>query len=338
MGVQVRGAPEVGDLVATVVVPARNERDAIGPCLASLQAQTERRIQIIVVDGMSDDGTQDAVREIAAADPRVELLDNPKRTVPFAMNVALAAARATWLVRVDAHAAVPADYVARAVELLESGDWGAVGGIKRGIGRTPAGKAVAVAMASRFGVGGSVYHYGTTAQEVEHVPFGAYPVALARKIGGWGEEFTVNQDFEFDHRIRESGHKILFDPSLVIDWESRQSVRALYDQYRRYGKGKAKVALRHPDSVKPRHTLPPAFVAYAVAVTAASLVRRRPSLAAAALSPYAVALGAASLTAGRGELDAEARRHLPAAFVAMHVGWGLGFWEGLVRELREGRA
>ena len=101
-------------------------------------------------------------------------------------------------------------------------------------------------MASPFGVGGSIYHYGKEPQEVEHVPFGAYPTEVARSIGGWGEEFTVNQDFEFDHRVREAGHKILFDPSLVIDWESRQTIRALWKQYRRYGKGKAKVVLCPP--------------------------------------------------------------------------------------------
>jgi len=254
--------------------------------------------------------------------------------VPYAMNVALAATQAPWLVRVDAHAEVPPGYVARAVELLESGEWGGVGGIKRGIGKTPAGKAVAAAMASPFGVGGSIYHYGTEPQEVEHVPFGAYPTEVARAVGGWGEEFTVNQDFEFDHRVREAGHRILFDPSLVIDWESRQSVGALWRQYRRYGKGKAKVVLRHPSSIRPRHLLPPMFVAYLAAAGALAVVRpSRRGVAAAAVSPYAAALAFASVRTGRTIDDASARPLVPLAFMAMHVGWGVGFWEGLVHEV-----
>jgi len=322
----------------TVVVPVRNERGAIGACLDSLLAQTEPDMQIIIVDGASDDGTPDYVLERARADPRIELHHNPQRTVPYAMNVALAATRARWLVRVDAHAAVPPGYVARAVELLESGDWGGVGGIKRGIGKTSAGKAVAAAMASPFGVGGSIYHYGKEPQEVEHVPFGAYPTEVARSIGGWGEEFTVNQDFEFDHRVREAGHKILFDPSLVIDWESRQSIRALWKQYRRYGKGKAKVVLRHPESIRPRHLLPPMFVGYLAAAGALAVVQRdRRGLAVLAVSPYALALAAASVHTGRTIDDAAARPLVPLAFMAMHIGWGVGFWEGLVHEYRTSR-
>jgi succinoglycan biosynthesis protein ExoA len=315
----------------TVVVPARNEEDSLDECLVALRKQSETRIQIIVVDGDSEDGTTDVVRRHAAEDDRILLLHNPKRTVPYSLNLALEAAEADLLVRVDAHATVPPEYVARAADLLESGDWGGVGGVKRGVGRTPAGKAVAAAMASRFGVGGSVYHWGTEPQEVDHVPFGAYPVALAREIGGWGEEFTVNQDFEFDQRIRATGHPILFDPGLVIDWESRQTVRDLWKQYRRYGKGKVKVAARHPGSVRIRHLLPPALVAYgalAVVAAATGAVDRR--WVALAVAPYpAAVLAASTLTAGEVD-DPAGRLFLPGAFAAMHVGWGLGFWEGLL--------
>ncbi len=314
----------------TVVIPARNEEASLDDCLRSIRAQSERSLQILVVDGDSDDGTADLVRRHAAEDDRVELLHNPRRTVPYSLNVALEAATAENLVRVDAHAAVPPDYVARAAELLETGRWGGVGGVKRGVGRTRAGKAIAAAMASRFGVGGSVYHYGTTPQEVDHVPFGAYPVALAREVGGWGEEFTVNQDFEFDRRIRQSGNPILFDPSLVIDWECRQHVGDLFKQYRRYGRGKVKVALAHPGSVRLRHLAAPALVASA-AVGATALISgavdKKWVVLAAAPYPAAV-IAASALTAGEVE-DAAARPYLPAAFVAMHVGWGIGFWEGV---------
>jgi glycosyltransferase involved in cell wall biosynthesis len=317
----------------TVIVPARNEREAIRRCLDSIRAQTETRLQIIVVDGCSEDGTDELVKECAEEDPRVELLVNPQRTVPFALNIALAAARAPLLVRVDAHATVPPEYVARAAQLLETGEWGAVGGLKRGIGRTAQGRAVAAAMASRLGVGGSYYHYGDRPREVEHVPFGAYPARVAREVGGWGEEFTVNQDFEFDHRVRAAGHRILFDPALVIDWECRQSVRDLFRQYRRYGRGKVKVALRHPSSVSPRHLVPPALVGFlSVAVTGAAL-RRRPEWLLAA-TPYAGALAAGTWALRDSVPDARARVFVPAAFAAMHLGWGLGFWEGVLRQVR----
>ncbi len=320
------------DQLVTVVVPARNEEQSIAACVASIQAQTHRDLQIIVVDGDSDDGTAAVVKAIADTDPRVELVVNPDRVIPVSLNMAVAVARGRWLVRVDAHATVPPDYVARAVTHLATGRYGGVGGRKDGVGRTPAGRAVAAAMASRFGVGGSTYHHGTSVRTVEHVPFGAYPLDVIRELGGWDERLRVNQDFEFDYRVRASGRELLFDPELRIDWESRQSIGALYSQYRRYGHGKVRVARLHPGSVRPRHLMAPALVAeLAVAVVVAA---RRPGRAALLVAPYLAALAVASGRTARG-LDAEARPWVAPAFAAMHVGWGLGFWKGVAEVARD---
>jgi succinoglycan biosynthesis protein ExoA len=325
--------PDAEDLV-TVVIPARDEESWIGRCLDAVLAQTYRNLQVIVVDGASTDATPAIVKERARRDPRVELLHNDRGIVPVSMNLALAAARGPWLVRVDAHATVPPDYVALAVRHLRSGRWGGVGGRKDGVGVTPAGKAVAAAMASPFGVGNSTYHYGTQPQTVEHVPFGAYPTALARELGGWDERLAVNQDFEFDYRIRQAGHDLLFDPALVIEWHCRQSVRDLFRQYRRYGRGKTAVARLHPASLRPRHLAAPALVV--LGMVAALVGVRRPLVGAALLTPYGAALGMAS-TRTAAAVPPGSRRYLPGAFAAMHVGWGLGFWEGMLRALT-GRA
>jgi hypothetical protein len=134
----------------------------------------------------------------------------------------------------------------------------------------------------------------------------------------------TNQDFEFDYRLRRSGAKLLFDPALRIDWQSKQGMREFYQQYRRYGRGKVDVARLHPESLRPRHLLPPLLVPYLIA--AAAVAPRRPRLAAAMVAPYAGALGVATVSAGRRVDDAAARALLPAAFLAMHVGWGVGVW------------
>ena len=317
---------------ATIVIPARNEEAFIGRCLDSVTAQTEGDIQIIVVDGASTDRTSAIVEEYRARDPRIELLKNPQAIIPISLNLALDHARADWLVRIDSHATVPPDYVARAVTLLESGDWGGVGGRKDGVGVTPAGRAIAAAMASPFGVGNSTYHYGTEPQVVEHVPFGAYPVALARRLGGWDERLRVNQDFEFDWRVRAAGKQLLFDPSLRIEWHCRQSVRDLFAQYRRYGRGKVRVAALHPASVRPRHLAAPALVAWLGVAAVVGL--RRPSRAALAALPYVLGVGIATARVAPA-LDSAARPHVSGAFVAMHLGWGIGFWEGVVSVARE---
>src|SRR5439155_9071022 len=206
-------------------------------------------------------GTQQVVRSLAARDPRIEVLTNPVHVISRALNMALERARGQWLVRVDAHCTVPRDYVSRLVRHLETGRWGGVGGRKDGVGGSAAGRAIAAAMASRFGQGDSVYHYGTVTGTVDHIPFGAYPTSLARALGGWDERLPVNQDYEFDYRIRRSGHELLFDPDIRIEWMNRETLGDLFRQYRRYGKDKARSLRIHPDSTSLRHLAAPALVA-----------------------------------------------------------------------------
>jgi cellulose synthase/poly-beta-1,6-N-acetylglucosamine synthase-like glycosyltransferase len=319
------------DELVSVIVPARNEERSIGATLDALRRQDYRNLQIIVADGASTDGTAKVVQRHMAEDPRVELVPNPRRITPVALNVALAQARGRWLVRMDAHSMVDEHYVSAAVARLREGSWGGVGGRKDGAASTSPGRAIAAALGSRFGVGGSVYHHGVSEQEVDHIPFGAYPTDLVRELGGWDERLVTNQDFEFDHRLRLSGARLLFDPTLRIDWQSKETVRDFYLQYRRYGRGKVDVVRLHPKSLRIRHLIPPLFVPY-LAVAAAVAVRR-PRRAAAMVAPYAAALAAASVQTAR-TLDPAARPYVPAAFLAMHIGWGVGVWSRALQLLR----
>jgi glycosyltransferase involved in cell wall biosynthesis len=317
------------DELVTLVIPALNEERFLGPCLDSVRQQDYPNLQIVVVDGGSTDGTVGVVRQHMADDDRIELLHSPRRNIPTQLNLAVAQARSRWLVRVDAHSIVDPAYVRLSVERLTEGRWGGVGGRKDGVGQTSAGRAIAAAMASRFGVGNSTYHHGTEPQEVDHIPFGAYPVELIRGLGGWDEQLSANEDFEFDYRLRKAGHVLLFDPAIVIKWHSRQSIRDLFRQYHRYGRGKVDVARLHPESMSLRHVVPPAFVAYAL--VGGLILWRRPLRLLALLAPYGIAITAASVDTGR-DLESPAdRAYVPLAFAAMHVGWGLGFWSGLLR-------
>jgi succinoglycan biosynthesis protein ExoA len=321
--------------LVSVIVPARNEERNLGRTLEALRRQDYPNLEIIVVDGDSSDGTVDVVKQHMAEDPRIEVLPNPRRITPVALNIALAHARGQWLVRMDAHSTVDPGYVSAAVARLREGRWGGVGGRKDGVATTPAGRAIAAALGSKFGVGGSVYHHGVAEQEVDHIPFGAYPTALVRQLGGWDERLVTNQDFEFDYRLRSTGAPLLFDPRLRIDWQSKETVRDLYLQYRRYGRGKVDVVRLHPKSLRPRHLLPPLLVPYLA--LAALIGVRRPRLAAAMVAPYAAGLAVASVQTGRALDDPRARRFVPAAFLAMHVGWGVGVWSRALQLLRQGR-
>jgi succinoglycan biosynthesis protein ExoA len=327
--------PAPTDLV-TVLVPAKNEERSIAGCLGSILSQDYANLEVIVLDADSDDGTADIVRQIERSDPRVRLMRHHLDRIPQSLNLGLAHARGRWLVRVDAHSKIAGGYVRRTVDHLGEGRWGGVGGRKDGVASTATGKAISQAMASRFGVGGSTYHFGTESGTVDHIPFGSYPTALVQELGGWDESLRANEDFELDYRIRALGYELLFDPSIRITWETRESILDLFRQYRRYGRGKADVACLHPRSLEPRHCAAPAFVlALAGALIAAP---RRPRVAATVVAPYVVALlGASAVIAARAR-DVRAAPRLPLAFLAMHVGWGLGFWERLLAVKRRGHA
>jgi glycosyltransferase involved in cell wall biosynthesis len=327
------GGPE--DDLVTVAIPVRNEEATIERCLASVRSQTYANLQVIVVDGESTDATQDVVKRIMAEDPRVELLVNPKRIVPSSLNLALAAARGEWWVRNDGHSTIPPDYVERAVAHLRTGRWGGVAGRKDAVADTDAGRAVAAALGSPFGVGNSTYHHGTTLQVVDHIPFGTYPVAVLRELGGWDEDMVTNQDYEFDYRVRRSGRELLFDPELHIDWRCPQSIGAFWRQYRRYGRGKVNTLVRHPESGAVRHYVAPALVASLVAGVLLLPFRRTRRLGAVPFAAYGAGIVAATAVTAPRVRGARARALLPAAFAAMHVGWGVGFWEELARVRRE---
>lgn len=325
-GDRVDGQP---DLV-TVLIPALDEVATIDACLDSVLAQDHRRLQVVVVDNGSADGTPDRVRARGRVDDRVELVSIAVRSIPVALNAGLAVAAGRWLVRVDAHSTVPPHYVGRAVRLLEQG-WVGVGGRKDAVATTPTGRAIAAVLGSPLAVGGSAYHHGTTEQVVDHIPFGAYPTELVRQLGGWREDIANNEDFELDQRLRHHG-ELLFDPSLRIAWRCKESVQQLFRQYRRYGTGKPTVALTHPGSVRLRHLLPPALVVWLS--VAASVAPLRPRAATAMLAPYGVAIGLASARIVP-KLEADtSRRVVPAALVAMQVGWGVGFLQGTRSLLR----
>jgi len=320
--------------LVTVMIPARNEEHFIEEALGSVAAQTYRNLDIVVVDGDSDDETVRVVNDFAARDPRVRCVQNPARITPSALNVGLREARGKWLVRVDAHSTVSDNYVARAVEHLRTGKYGGVGGRLHCVGLTSAGRAIAAALESKVVVGNSTFHYATDAHVVVHVPFPAYPVALARELGGWNEELPVNQDFEFDWRITEAGHPILVEPAMHIYWICRQSVGALWKQYLRYGRGKARVAALHPRSLSLRHLALPLLVAYLAAAVVLAVFR--PVWAALAVAPYLLAVAGASVLTAR-QLQRGDRKYLPAILLAMHIAWGLGFWRGLVDVVKPGR-
>ena len=185
-------------------------------------------------------------------------------------------------------------------------------------------------MSSRFGVGNSINHYATEYQLTDHASFGVYRRAAAIEVGGWDETLPVNEDVDFDHRLALAGHRIAYDPEMVIHWHVRETVGALFRQYRRYGRGKAAMVRKNGrEAVRLRHLAPPALVGLTSLTFLVSPVWPASLVFLGLYLAGAVVIGAVTW---RGLDD---RRNtsliaMPGAFVATHFGWGLGFLEGLL--------
>jgi succinoglycan biosynthesis protein ExoA len=316
----------------TLIVPVRNEEASIADCLESLVRQSFRDFEIVVIDGLSSDRTVAIVEEFMERDPRIRVVVNERRLTQIALNVGLAEARGTFLVRIDGHSVAAPDYLERIVDHLKSEEFAGVGGTKLAVGGTSVmSRVIASALSSRFGVGGSIYHYAQETAWVDHIPFGAYRVDLLRALGGWDESLLANEDFELDYRVRRSGGRLLLDPKIKVYWKTSQTLADLARQYQRYGRGKAAVARLHPDSLKWRHLLPAAvFLTIAASVgTAAAVKRPWPLLADLPYAAFLVAsLGDANLrrSAGRSPWL------VPAVLATMEMSWSWGFLRDIAKK------
>lgn len=318
----------------TVIMPIRNEQAFIEKSLGAVLAQDypPDRMEILVVDGMSDDGTRDVVQRLAAGDSRLRLLDNPGRIVPTGLNIGLAQASGEIVVRVDGHAIIEPDYVRRCVEHLETDGVDGVGGPMETIGEDYLSRAIALAMSSGFGVGGSAFRTVKDKRMlVETVPFPAYRMETIRRNGSFDEEMVRNQDDEYNYRLLKNGGKILLSPDIRSRYFSRSSLGKLWRQYFQYGYWKVRVLQKHPRQLRWRQFVPPIFVAGLAGTALLGLVvppARWLFLGLVGLY-LAANLAASVLTAvrsGPGYLPL-----LPVIYTVLHVSYGSGFLVGLVK-------
>lgn len=316
----------------TVIVPVRNEGAFIADCLDAVLAQDypHHRLEILVADGMSTDQTRAIVQSFASRHARVRLLDNPRQIVPTGWNLALAQATGQFIVRVDGHCIIAPDYVRRCVEHLQAEDVHAVGGPLDTVGQGATAGVIALAMSSRFGVGGSAFRtvHGA-AMLTDTLAFPAYPRWVIDAVGGFDEELVRNQDDEYNFRLRGMGGRVLLAPDIRSRYFSRATPARLWRQYREYGYWKVRVMQKHPRQMRARHFVPPAFVAAILATAALSAIAPAGRIALVTIAAlYVVANLAASLSTLR-RID----RRLPLlslAFAILHIGYGIGFLQGLV--------
>jgi len=314
----------------SVLIPCRNEVRSLGRCLASIIANDypAERMEVLVLDGASTDGTREVIADWAASHPFIRRLENPKGLTPVALNLGLEAARGDVIARVDAHAALGIHYLTRAVEYLETSGADHVGGVMRTRAQRdgPWAGPVVAALTHPFGVGGAQFRTvrvesGEEPRWADTVFCGCWRREVFERVGRFNERLARGQDMEFNQRLRRSGGKILLAPELVIEYYARAELWSFSKHNWTNGVWAVlPFAYCRAAPVRVRHLAPLALV---VAIL---------------ITPWTAAVyGAANLAASAQVAWAERRwRYLlqmPVVFASLHLPYGAGSLWGVLRVL-----
>ncbi|CAB5239556.1 unannotated protein [freshwater metagenome] len=305
----------------SIILPVLNEETHLADCVVAILSQDyPGNSEVILALGPSTDKTDEVAQSLSRSDKRVRLVANPTGRTAAGLNLAIAASNSPIIVRVDAHAEIPRNYISIAVATLQETGAVNVGGVMAAQGKSLFEKAVALAMRSPLGVGASRFHTGGTAGPSDTVYLGVFLREAIDEVGGFDERFTRAQDWELNHRLREAGGLIYFDPSLEVIYRPRSDFKALAKQYFEYGRWRRVVTRRHEGTVNYRYLAPP----FAVLASLFSIILG------VVISPllyipvaiYLVFLIAASIRIGKSLVQVLI---LPFILLTMHMSWGVGF-------------
>jgi succinoglycan biosynthesis protein ExoA len=322
----------------SVIVPCYNEENTISLLLGALFRQTYpiSRFEVIIADGISTDLTRKRIVDFLKNHKslKVKVVDNPKRTIPAAVNVAVQHSSGAYIVRLDAHSVPEPDYIELCVMVLKDRKADCVGGVWK---IAPGGegwmaRSIAVAAANPIAVGDAHYRFTKKAAFVDTVPFGAFKKDLFIRLGGFNEELLSNEDYEFFTRIRKNSGRIWLDPAIRSTYFARKDLLSLSRQYWRYGFWKFKMLQQFPDTLRWRQALPPIFVLTIISLVFLSLFYKIFLwVLLGLLIFYFLILIVASLRTSVLRKDSSLIVGMPLAILCMHFSWGSGFLYSIIK-------
>jgi succinoglycan biosynthesis protein ExoA len=314
----------------SVIVPCRNERHHIDAFCDSVLQQVLPpgwRMEVLIADGDSDDGTRERLAERCAKDTRLLTISNPARIVSAGLNACIAKAQGTVIARLDVHSQFAPDYLAQCISTLKHTRADNVGGPWVAAGTGPTGAAIAAAFQNRWVVGGALSRNTQYEGEVDTVYLGCWPRGTFERFGLFDEALARNQDDEHNLRLRLGGGRIWQSPLIQSTYEPRNSLGHLFSQQRQYGYWRPFVMRKHGQPGSVRQLVPALFVA---SVAASALAAWWSAWPLAALSAaYALYITAATLSAACSANNWRLVARLPAVIAAFHIGYGWGTWRGL---------
>ncbi len=255
--------------LVSVIVPCRNEKNHIEKCIRSIlnQEYQSGKIEFIVVDGMSDDGTRDILMRIEEKDSRLKVLDNPRQVTPCARNIGIREAKGQYIGIMDAHSVYSPSYIQACIEILkEHPEICCAGGPILSMGKGLFGQATAAAMSHPLGVGNAKHRFPDYEGYAEGACFPVFRKEVFDNVGLFDEDLVRNQDDEFNFRVTLSGRKIFISPRAQCRYYVREKPSQLFWQYFQYGYFKVVVLLKHRLPISLRHFAPVGFFSAMIAL------------------------------------------------------------------------
>lgn len=320
----------------SVICPIYNEEKYIARCIESIMAQDYPKgdLEVLFVDGMSKDRTREIIASYLPQCPYLRVLDNPRRFVPYALNMGVEAAKGDIIMRIDAHTFYEPNYCSAIVKRLRELDADNVGCVCKTdvLNKTPKTLAIREVLSNKFGVGNSTFRTGVDeVKEVDTVPFGCWPRRVFDKYGLFDERLVRNQDIEFNKRIINNGGKIFIIPDTFCTYMARESFRDLAINNFRNGKwNMLTVYYTHQlRSLSPRHFIPLLFVLGLLAPAIVGIFWHPAFLLSAfVMVMYLMALGAVSaILAKQKSLNLF---YLLWSFITLHCSYGAGSMSGIL--------
>jgi glycosyltransferase involved in cell wall biosynthesis len=326
----------------SVVVPCLNEEKYLPELFDALLHQHRPPDEVIVVEGGSSDASVDVIRAMETTGGRltVRLAERPGGSIPENVNAGVTLSEGDVIVRLDAHSVPSPNYIFDALVHLQDPSVGVAGGVWDVApgGATVTARAIARAVSHPLGAGDAAYRTGRNLKApatVDTVPFGCFRREVWRELGGLDETLHTNEDYDFNYRVRLTGHCVFLDPRIRSTYYARGTLGALAKQYFRYGWWKVQMLRKHPESLRWRQAVPAAFVTAAVLLALGGLAAPMAwTILAGLFTVYAATVAGTSIALCLREGEWKRLAPLCAAFVIVHVCWGTGFILNLVTAAR----
>lgn len=315
----------------SIIIPCYNEHDYIERCLDSCLKNDYpiEKVEILVVDGMSTDGTREIIMRYAKDHSYIKLIDNLDKITPVALNLGINAAKGEIIIRLDAHTVYEESYFSKCIQYIYEYEADNVGGIINTLPRKDSkiGKSIALSFSHPFGSGNAYYKTGYSDEPkwVDTVPFGCYRREVFEKIGLFDVRLSRSQDMEFNKRLIRSGGRILLVPSIVSKYYVRSDIKSYY--LHNYLDGFWSIYpfrfVKEPVSI--RHLVPLLFVSSVLMSSALSVFSKLPRrVLLIILCLYSSISLIVSFNIAKKENDCTLLPLCFLSFLIRHIGYGIG--------------